>query len=66
MLKAIKNNFGVGLVGAAVVFAGALSANAQGGYYGQDNDHYNQGSHRNNQRRHRKQEKKAQPCSTNL
>ena len=53
MIRAIKNTFGMAVIGAAVVLAGGLTANAQGGYYPQQQDdgYYDQNQQTREQRR---------------
>ena len=53
MIRAIKNTFGMAVIGAAVVLASGLTANAQGGYYPQQqNDgYYDQNQQTREQRR---------------
>src|SRR4051812_36414837 len=52
MIRAIKNTIGMAVIGAAVVLASGMTANAQGGYYPQSNDgYYNQNQQTRDQRR---------------
>ena len=62
LVKTLKRTIGIGVFGAALLFAGSITANAQNGnydpYYGQQNNgRYNQ--NRRADKRHRKQEKRA-------
>ena len=59
MIRAIKNTLGMAVIGAAVILASGLTANAQGGYYPQQDDgYYNQ--NQDNYDRQRRQERRAE------